>query len=107
MNIQKIKDLANNIGKYCVSSYCRFFETLAEKAEMARLYNEVYSLSSHVCAECVSQSAKQLAAARTAPGHITYIGVMNEAIEMLANGYSQSDVVFHFDMMVAKEYRKI
>jgi hypothetical protein len=32
---------------------------------------------------------------------------MEEAIQMLARGDNQSDVVYHFDMMVAKEYGRI
>lgn len=93
-------------GKGYTSCLLLLKTIMAEEAEMARLYNEVYSLSSRACAECVSASAKQLAAARTAPGYITYISVMNEAIKMLARGDNQSDVVYHFDMMVAKEYGK-
>ena len=79
-------------------------QKLAEYAEMARLYNEVCLLSSRACAESVHDSAKQIACARSAPCLETYSAIMNEAIKMLARGDNQSDVVWYFDMKVAKEY---
>ena len=107
MNYRQIKAICADIGKYCVAAYQGYADTLAEHAEMARLYNEVCSLSSHACAECVSDSAMQMANARTAKTVVTYKAIMEEAIQMLARGDNQSDVVYHFDMMVAKEYRRI
>ena len=107
MNYRQIKAICADIGKYCVAAYQGYSETLAEHAEMARLYNEVYSLSSRACAECVSDSARKLSYARSAKTIDTYTAVMNEAIQMLARGGNQSDVVNHFDMMVAKEYGRI
>lgn len=107
MNYNKIKSVCNDIAKYCVATYQGYSGTLAEHAEMARLYNEVYSLSSRACAECISDCAKQMACARTAKTIVTYKAIMEEAIAMLARGDNQSDVVYHFDMMVAKEYGRI
>ena len=102
-----LKRICQDIAKYCVSAYQDYSETLAEHAEMARLYNKVYSLSSRSCAECVSDSARQLSYARSVKNIDTYTAVMNEAVQMLARGDNQSDVVNHFDMMVAKEYGRI
>ena len=102
-----LKSICQDIAKYCVSTYQGYAGVLEEHAEMARLYNEVYSLSSRACAECVSDSAKQIASARTAKTIVTYKAIMEEAIQMLARGDNQSDVVYHFDMMVAKEYGRI
>ena len=102
-----LKSICQDIAKYCVATYQGYADTLAEHAEMARLYNEVYSLSSRACAECVSDSARQMANARTAKTIVTYKAIMEEAIAMLARGDNQSDVVYHFDMMVAKEYGRI
>ena len=107
MNYNKIKSVFDDIAKYCVATYQGYADTLAESAEMARLYNEVFSLSSRACAECVSDSAMQMANARTTKTIITYKAIMEEAIQMLARGDNQSDVVYHFDMMVAKEYGRI
>lgn len=107
MNNTKIKSIISDIAKYCVSTYQGYADTLAEQAEMGRLYNEVCSLSSYACAECVSDSARQLACSRSEKNIVIYTAVMNEAIQMLARGDNQSDVVNHFDMMVAKEYGRI
>lgn len=82
-------------------------ETIADYAELARLYDKVCSLSSRACAKCVHESAKQLAVACSAPNIETYMEIMNEAIGMLASGVDQSDVVFHFDVKVAKEYGRM
>ena len=100
----KIKSLASNIGKCCVSAYHGYSQTLEEYAEMARLYNEVCSISSVACANCLSDSAKQIAYARPAKTIGTYKAIMEDAIKMLARGDNQSDVIYHFDMMVVKEY---
>ena len=102
-----LKSICQDIAKYCVATYQGYAGALEEHAEMARLYNEVYSLSSRACAECVSDSAMQMANARTAKTIVTYKAIMEEAIAMLARGDNQSDVVHHFDMMVAKEYGRI
>ena len=102
-----LKRICQDIAKYCVSAYYDYSETLAEHAEMARLYNEVCSLSSRACAECISDSAMQMVNSRTAKTIVTYKAIMEEAIQMLARGDNQSDVVYHFDMMVAKEYGRI
>ena len=102
-----LKGICQDIAKYCVATYQGYADTLAEHAEMARLYNEVCSLSSRACAECVSDSAIQMANARTVKTIVTYKAIMEEAIQMLARGDNQSDVVHHFDMMVAKEYGRI
>lgn len=102
-----LKRICQDIAKYCVSAYQGYSETLAEHAEMARLYNEVCSISNRACAECVSDSAMQIANARTAKTIVTYKAIMEEAVQMLARGDNQSDVVHHFDMMVAKEYGRI
>jgi hypothetical protein len=104
MEQNKIDRMARKLAECIVSALSVSKETIAECEEMARLYNEVYSLSSRACAECVHESAKQLAAARTAPGFETYTEIMNEARGMLARGDNQSDVVYHFEMKVAKEY---
>ena len=97
-----LKSICQDIAKYCVSAYQGYADTLAEHAEMARLFNEVCSLSSLACAECVSNSARQLSYARSGKNIEIYMSVMNEAIQMLARGDNQSDVVNHFDMMVSK-----
>ena len=102
-----LKSICQDIAKYCVATYQGYAGVLEEHAEMARLYNVVCSLSSHACAECVSDSARQLSYARSGKNIDTYTAVMNEAIQMLARGDNQSDVVNHFDMMVAKEYGRI
>ena len=102
-----LKSICQDIAKYCVATYQGYAGVLEEHAEMARLYNEVCSLSSRACAECVSDSARQLSYARSVKNIDTYTAVMNEAIQMLARGDNQSDVVYHFDMMVAKEYGRI
>ena len=107
MNYRQIKAICADIGKYCVAAYQGYADTLAEHAEMARLYNEVCSISSVACADCVSDSARQLSYARSRKNIDTYTAVMNEAIAMLARGDNQSDVVNHFDLMVAKEYGRI
>ena len=107
MEQNKIDRAARKFAEYIVSALSVSRETIAEYEEMARLYNEVYSLSSRACAECVHESAKQLAAARSAPAHTTYMAIMNEAIGMLSRGDNQSDVVYHFDMKVAKEYGRM
>ena len=97
-----LKSICQDIAKYCVATYQGYAGVLQEHAEMARLYNEVYSLSSRACAECVSNSARQLSYARSGKNIEIYMSVMNEAIQMLARGDNQSDVVNHFDMMVSK-----
>ena len=102
-----LKSICQDIAKYCVATYQGYSGVLEEHAEMARLYNEVYSLSSRACAECISDSAMQMANARTAKTIVTYKAIMEEAIAMLARGDNQSDVVYHFDMMVAKEFGRI
>lgn len=107
MNYRQIKSVCADIAKYCVVAYQGYEDTLAEHEEMARLYNEVCSLSSRACAECISDSAMQMANARTEKTIVTYKAIMEEAIAMLARGDNQSDVVYHFDMMVAKEYGRI
>ena len=107
MEQNKIDRAARKFAEYIVSVLSVSRETIAEYEKMARLYDEVYCLSSRACAECVHESAKQLAAARTAPTLTTYKAIMNEAIGMLARGDDQTDVVYHFDMKVAKEYGRI
>lgn len=107
MNYRQIKAICADIDKHCVSAYQGYAGALAEHAEMERLYNVVCSLSSHACAESVSDSARQLSYARSGKNIEIYTSVMNEAIQMLARGDNQSDVVNHFDLMVAKEYGRI
>lgn len=104
MSSQQVKNIVRTVREIIAPAYVSFFENLDEQAEMARLYNEVYALSSRACAECIDDSAKQLAAARTCKTVETYTAVMEEAKAMLAKGCDQSDVVYHFDIMVAKEY---
>lgn len=107
MEQNKFDRRARKIAECIVSALHVKQQKLAEYAEMARLYNEVCSLSSRACAECIDYCAKQLVYARTAPVIETYTAIMNEAIAMLARGDDQSDVVWHFDMKVAKEYGRM
>ena len=107
MALDRIGRLLLESGKIVTLCFNHLSGELAERADMARLYNEVYFLSSRACAESVHESAKQIAAARLEPRFLTYKAIMNEAIAMLARGDSQSDVVFHFDVKVAKEYGRM
>lgn len=104
MGQNKIDRAARKLAEFIVSALYVGRGKVEEYAELARLYDEVCSLSSRTCAECVHESAKQLAVARSAPNYTTYMEIMNEAIGMLARGVDQSDVVYHFDLKVAKEY---
>jgi hypothetical protein len=104
MEQNKIDRMAQMLAKRIVSALAVPQQKLAEYGEMARFYNEVYSLSSRACAECVHDSARLIADARSAPGIETYTAIMNEAIGMLARGDNQTDVVWYFEMKVAKEY---
>lgn len=102
--VNKVKSAAIEMVKYCAMAYNGYMEVIEEYAKMVELYNAVYSLSSRACAESVSDSARRIAYARPAKNVVTYTEVMEEAIRMLSEGMSQQDVVYHFDMEVAKEY---
>lgn len=95
------------IKAFCIffaSTYKNFSSILNDRARMNKVDSQIISLSS--CAFCRSFGyiAMKISEARPFPTADTYCALANKALEMLASGENEAEVLDYFDDLLMKEF---
>ena len=104
--LEKVKASILDVAKYCVMEYERFQKGISYYADVCEAENKLYAISSGAFVRAFSDTAHKIAYCRSAPNRDTFLALADKAQEMLARGDSQSDVLWYFDEMLAKEMGK-
>ena len=104
--LEKVKESILDVAKYCVTEYERFQKDISDYADICEAENKLYAISSGAFVRAFSDTARRIAYCRSSPNRYTFLALADKAKEMLARGDSQSDVLWYFDEMLAKEMGK-
>ena len=104
--LEKVKASILDVAKYCVTEYGRFQNGISDYADICEAENKLYAISSGAFVRAFSDTAHRVAYFRSAPNRDTFLTLASKAQEMLASGDSESDVLWYFDEMLAKEMGK-
>ena len=104
--LKKVKATILDVAKYCVTEYGRVQKGISDYADICEAENKLYAISSGAFVRAFSDTAHRIAYCRSAPNRDTFLALADKAQEMIARGDSQSDVLWYFDEMLAKEMGK-
>ena len=104
--MDKLKNSLSDIGKFCVNAYYDYSKSISDYADICEAKNKLYTISSGAFVSAFSDTAHRIAYCRSAPNRDTFLALADKAKEMLARGDSQSDVLWYFEEMLAKEMGK-
>ena len=99
----KIPKVIEQMGKMCTVAYSDFSNSLDELNKRCEIQNRIAILSSYDFVRAFNYTADAICARRTTPNTETYLSLGEKAIELLASGKEQADVVYYFDELLRKE----
>lgn len=99
----KIPEVIKQMAKLCVSAYSDFNNSIEDLGRRCEVKNEIASLSSFNFVNAFDYIANSICVKRITPYTETYISLGKKAIEMLASGVEQADVLDYFDELLEKE----
>ena len=80
-----------------------FENALNDQARMCEAENEIMMLASWEFVRAFNSVARLICSARIAPFADTYCSLAKKAVEMLAKGEEEKDVLYYFDKLYVKE----
>ncbi len=89
---------------FAASTYKNFSSILNDHARMNEVDNQIISLSSCAFGRSFRNIAMKISEARLFPTADTYCMLANKALEMLASGENEADVLYYFDNLLIKEF---
>ena len=98
----KLPKIIKDCAAYCVGAYTEFSQALQDVADYNEMKNKVASLSDYRFADAFFYTANRIAASRTAPNKETLRELCDKAMEMLASGTEQAEVLWYFDILLEK-----
>lgn len=99
----KIKDLSIQSIKLATSTFKEFTEQIERYAKCCEAENRLASVSSDAFVRAFSDTAKQICYCKTTPFLNNYLPLIDEAIEMLASGEEEAEVLWYFDILLQNE----
>ena len=100
---ESLKNLSTSIIGKAVSALDDFKSALEDQSRMCEKQNEIAALSSYEFVNAFNCVARLICSARILPFADTYCGLAETAIQMLAKGEKQEDVLYYFDKLYVKE----
>lgn len=99
----KIPETIKQMAKLCVSAYNDFNTTIEDFNKRCEVKNQIASLSNYLFADAFDYIANAICERRSTPNTETYISLGNKAMELLASGVDQADVLDYFDELLERE----
>ncbi len=92
--------------KLCVGVHSDFLSRVDNFNKIMEMKNRIATLSDYNFANAFDYTAKVICARRTTPNTETYLSLGEKAIELLARGQEQADVLYYFDELLREEDEK-
>ena len=100
MEISKtIKEFAN----FCMGAYINFNNIIYDLSKRCEVKNRIANLSNYDFVTAFDYTANAICERRITPNTETYLSLGEKAIELLASGKEQADVLYYFDELLRKE----
>lgn len=99
----KIPETIKQIAKLCVSVYNDFNNSIEDFSKRCEVKNQIASLSNYLFADAFDYIANAICERRSTPNTETYISLGKKAMELLASGVDQADVLDYFDKLLERE----
>ena len=99
----KIPETIKQMAKLCVSAYSELYNSIEELNKRCEIKNEIATLSSFHFVSAFDCIADKICARRVVPYTETYVSLGKKAVEMLASGKEQGDVLDYFDELLERE----
>ena len=104
--MMKVPETIKQMAKLCVSAYNELYNSIEELNKRCEIKNEIASLSSFHFVSAFDHIAGNICVRRITPYTETYVSLGKKAVELLASGVEQADVLDYFDELLEKEKSK-
>lgn len=91
------------MAKLCVEAYSDFSCRIDDFNKVMEMKNRIAALSNYNFVSAFNYTANAICSRRTAPNTETYLSLGEKAIELLAKGQEQADVLYYFDELLSEE----
>ena len=98
-----IPKVVKQFTKMCVLAYSDFNKIFDDFNKRCEMKNEIAKLSNCTFADAFDYTANSICSRRSTPNTETYLSLGKKAIELLASGKEQADVLYYFDELLRKE----
>ena len=99
----KIPKVIKEFAKFCVVAYSDFNNSIDDLNKRCEIKNRIATLSSFDFVSAFDYTANAICERRITPNTETYLSLAEKAIELLASGKEQADVLYYFDELLSKE----
>ncbi len=100
---ESLKNLSTSIIGKVVGALSDFENALEDQSRMCEAQNEIMALSSNEFVSAFNAVARLICSARTASSADTYCSLAKTAVELLAKGEEEKDVLYYFDKLYINE----
>lgn len=102
----QLPKVIKQMAKLCVATYNDFSCRIDDFNKVMEMKNRIATLSNYNFVSAFDYTANAICARRTTPNTETYLSLGEKAIELLASGQEQADVLYYFDELLRKEDRQ-
>ena len=99
----KIPETIKQMAKLCVSAYNDFNNSIEDFSKRCEIKIQIASLSNYRFVDAFDYIANAICERRSTPNTETYVSLGKKAVELLASGVEQADVLDYFDELLEKE----